>query len=321
VDSENYYATLWSNNLRDTDAVLHNIYDACVAAGPTKCPIYENSTSLIETRVNTLLTKLKTKPIPFFEKSSGKYAVVDYSQAKGAIFTVLYRPHSSGRNLTVALAELEKGNAEPIWRLSNRVVDSAETFTCSCPAVPPVPFAQGSENTLSVACGDGPAVREDVEELREFYDEMAESSMFAESWWIHLGCSGWKIPGNEQFTGSFKKNTSYPLLLIGNTADPVTPLWNAHKMSKGFNGSVVLTQNSPGHCSSSATSLCTTKAVRAYFRDGTLPNEGTVCEVESSIFDDEKGLDLRGMSVEDQELLKASRGMQENYFVPILPHM
>ncbi|KDR74341.1 hypothetical protein GALMADRAFT_578873 [Galerina marginata CBS 339.88] len=61
--------------------------------------------------------------------------------------------------------------------------------------------------------------------------------------------------------------------------DPVTPLWAAKNMSRGFEGSVVLQQNSSGHCSVSAPSVCTQKYVRKYFEDGTLPPPGTVCGV------------------------------------------
>jgi predicted esterase len=41
-------------------------------------------------------------------------------------------------------------------------------------------------------------------------------------------------------------NTSFPMLIIGNTADPVTPLALAKKASTLFNNSVVLTVDTPG---------------------------------------------------------------------------
>lgn len=49
------------------------------------------------------------------------------------------------------------------------------------------------------------------------------------------------VPG-DQIGG----NTSFPMLIIGNTADPVTPLALAKKASTLFNNSVVLTVDTPG---------------------------------------------------------------------------
>jgi hypothetical protein len=76
-------------------------------------------------------------------------------------------------------------------------------------------------------------------------------------------------------------------------------------MSHGFNGSVVLTQDSAGvrfashgyaqlliillcfttqHCSLSGPSVCTQKHIRQYFLNGTLPESGTVCAVDAPPF-------------------------------------
>lgn len=60
-----------------------------------------------------------------------------------------------------------------------------------------------------------------------------------------------------------------------------------------------------------APSLCTAKYVREYFEDGTLPEEGTVCEVDGLPFIGAVNGEANAMSVEDRELLDALRGLGE----------
>ena len=104
-------------------------------------------------------------------------------------------------------------------------------------------------------------------------------------------CSHW--PGSlrpseaNRFKGPFKSSTrdydsrGAPVLFIGNMFDNVTPLRNAHAMSKDHEGSVVLTQNSSGHCSAfSSPSECTRKVIRRYFDTGELPAKGTICKAD-----------------------------------------
>lgn len=63
--------------------------------------------------------------------------------------------------------------------------------------------------------------------------------------------------------------------------------------------------------------MCTFKAIRKYFVNGTLPEEGTICEVDSSIFG-EKETDLGALSSEDRELIEAVEMLRKDYFVPLL---
>jgi len=279
--------------------------------------------------VNKLLNKLKTAPIPVYQgptaqNSEPQYGVVNYDTVKLLIFVSLYNTHTAGAYVFNLLAELEKGNALPIFPMSSGQV-YRNLLSCDCPApgheFPP--FYGPMEHTVAIACGDNIIEDPSFSEVQKVYDDIAKVSTFADAWGVHAACSGWKVKGKERFRGTFNHKTSHPLLLIGNTADPVTPLWAAHKMSKGFEGSVVLTQNSSGHCSISGTSLCTHKAIRAYFKNGTLPEEGTVCETESKIFgsnnllDNIDDVDKSVMSAEDFALLEASYILQRNYFVPV----
>lgn len=76
------------------------------------------------------------------------------------------------------------------------------------------------------------------------------------------------------------------------------------------------------HCSMSAPSLCTTKYIRQYFTDGTLPKSGTMCETDLGPFDsvkegsteDAQGKLLMDMNEEDKLLLSAIRELSSSQF-------
>jgi hypothetical protein len=93
-------------------------------------------------------------------------------------------------------------------------------------------------------------------------------------------------------------------------------------MAKGFKDAVVLTQKSAGHCSLSAASLCTAKAVRNYFWHGVLPKPGTECEIEAGIFgkptkDGKEEVDVaEALSAEDQELMRAMEELSRDFDPP-----
>ncbi|KAF2165669.1 hypothetical protein M409DRAFT_23959 [Zasmidium cellare ATCC 36951] len=74
--------------------------------------------------------------------------------------------------------------------------------------------------------------------------------------------------------------TRNPVLFIGNSVDPTTPLVSAWNVSAGFRGSVVLRQDGVGHTSLAQASVCTSNAIAAYFNHGSLPAPGTVCPVD-----------------------------------------
>ncbi|KZS95702.1 hypothetical protein SISNIDRAFT_324584 [Sistotremastrum niveocremeum HHB9708] len=94
-------------------------------------------------------------------------------------------------------------------------------------------------------------------------------------------------------------------------------------MSKGFQDAVVLTQNSAGHCSLSAPSVCTAKYIRDYFREGTLPAEGTVCEVEAHAFppDVQPSMQANELTAADAQLRNAMRKLSDAFEVPRLGHI
>ncbi|KAJ7499673.1 TAP-like protein-domain-containing protein [Mycena latifolia] len=277
ADSENYFATEWSNNLLNTDKVWSAFIDGCVAAGPEACAFFSPTAAEISENVDMLYASLRDRPIPV--RTNVSFGLVDYSVMRRAIFQALYSPYAAFPTLAQALADLSAGNATGLFKLSEK-----PPFECACDESQ-YRFESVGESGHAVLCNDGKRIAASYEDIVAHYETMREMSEWADVWEpIRMGCLAWPEFPKDNFRGPFIANTSFPLLLVGNTADPVTPLWAAHKMSKGFNGSVVLTQDSPGHCSTSGPSICTQKYIRQYFLEGTLPEPGTVCPVIGSLF-------------------------------------
>lgn len=56
----------------------------------------------------------------------------------------------------------------------------------------------------------------------------------------------WPFEAKERYDGDFNVSTPNPVLFVGNTYDPATPLASAYNMSATFEGSVVLEQHGFG---------------------------------------------------------------------------
>lgn len=164
----------------------------------------------------------------------------------------------------------------------------------------PPDYVGGLEGAISVLCGDGEPLNSLSKhdwELR--LAELNNQSMVAAPFWLTIpfACHSWpsalRPAEHNRFVGPFaSKLADYdskgsPILFIGSTADPVTPLRNAISNSRNHEGSRVLTQDSPGHCSGPVNpSRCTFEVIRQYFRNGTLPEEGKVCVIDRSPWDE-----------------------------------
>ncbi|CAG8973016.1 hypothetical protein HYALB_00007865 [Hymenoscyphus albidus] len=89
-----------------------------------------------------------------------------------------------------------------------------------------------------------------------------------------FACLGWSIVPKEVYQGPFGGPTETPILFVGNSWDPVTPIYNALKGGNIFTQAGVLTVNEPGH---SVWNPCATKKIRAYFKEGTMPGSDNFC--------------------------------------------
>ncbi|KAJ7152023.1 Alpha/Beta hydrolase protein, partial [Mycena filopes] len=281
LDMDSWFSANLTSQTLDIDKGVQIFADACFAAGPADCAFYAPSSAQVSANLQHLLDTALTNPWPVVTPIS--YSVFGYTYLKNAIFDSLTSAPSLFGALAEGLAELAKGNASTIYSAFVEV----PPFNCAADANNKTPFhANAYESGLSIACGDGTTVNDTVVELQAFYEAVQKVSSYADlvaNWRVF--CSGWKVHRKDRFAGPVgAANTSFPLLVIGNTADPVTPIVGANKTAKAFPKSVLLTLDAVAHTSMGAPSVCVFGYLQQYFVNGTLPDAGTVCTPDDPLF-------------------------------------
>ncbi|KAJ7259781.1 alpha/beta-hydrolase [Mycena rebaudengoi] len=308
LDPDSWYSANLTTSMLDADKALQSFFDGCAAAGPEACAFHAPTAGEISANLAALTTSIKNNPIPVVTNIS--YGLFDYSLMRNLIFNALYHPYQNFALLAQGLALLATGDAGPLYAAT----EVAPTASAKCDKNAPLFHENGFESGVATHCSDAIAVTDSASQIRDFFTMQAQSSSFAElfsNWRVF--CSGWKIHREGRFLGPVgAKKTSFPLLIIGNTADPVTPLSSAKKTATLFPGSVVLTQDCTGHTSTAAQSTCTYLQLRQYFQNGTLPKAGTVCPIDEEMFPSPSSTNSTvKRSVEHRELLEASRKIRD----------
>ncbi|KAK1228851.1 hypothetical protein PQX77_008118 [Marasmius sp. AFHP31] len=276
-------AANWFTGTKNSAKTIQWFFKSCKKASPDGCTFYEDSVEGMESKLNNIYASLIKAPIPI--QTSKSNGIVDYSVARVSLVLSLYSPTALWKRLATALQDLSQGNVTTVYTM----LGEATLFECECDESK-YQFEHVHEGLIAYICNDGDPVPVEFEAAQAHYQASTEYLPLGSVWaGFQIACNGWSkdIP-KAKFRGPIGGNTSFPMLVIGNTADPVTPLKAAKNASLPFPGSVVLTQDSPGHGSINTPSACTTKAIREYFINGTLPKEGMVCPMDGSPFNDPK---------------------------------
>ncbi|KAI0661312.1 alpha/beta-hydrolase [Cubamyces menziesii] len=309
-DALNYRNTLWNTSLVDTDTIMDSFFHFCHEAGPERCVVYDSAPSLIRARFMDVLRRVEQEPLPV--PLAEPPLVLTHKMLVAQMFRAGYSPLAGFRVVAETMRAIETDNQTALAVLAPRIVPPTE---CKCGDAAP-PWLTDAEAYLAVACGDGDEHPYDPEAYAAYFEGLSRiSPLFAPLWAVHyLRCAGWKVRPKWRWTGPVAAtNTSHPLLIVSTRYDPVCPLVDARAVHERFGSgaSGLLVQNSYGHGSFSAPSLCTAKHIRAYLENGTLPDPGTVCEVEEVPFVGRvnEAATAMHMSEEDRRLLEALEGL------------
>ncbi|KZO93929.1 alpha/beta-hydrolase [Calocera viscosa TUFC12733] len=316
----------------DTNKVWQGFLTACAEAGPDGCALAhpQSTAKEIEGRIDALADKLITSPlpVPFTGLNSG---IVAASDITAAIFSSMYKP-AIWPKLAKALAAAEKGDGAPLADLNG--------FSDIAAMTRPTSMLDNIFNrhmgtlggvvpSAAITCSDtDPSTmlsKPDAEDFMDYSRELEKRSVTGARWAqaIPGKCRFWNVTAREAYRGPWTvedgfKKTKHPVLFLGNTADPVTPLISARTMSKNFGNesASLLIQDGFGHCSPAHPSLCTAHALQDFFFEGKLPEYGTVCKSDpGQLFPVEGAKEalLESLSGEDKELMRAMQMWAESF--------
>ncbi|KAF2015253.1 hypothetical protein BU24DRAFT_491524 [Aaosphaeria arxii CBS 175.79] len=261
----------------DADNGMAWFFQLCFEAGPSKCEFAGNSSSPsgIEHRFRSIIEKIEVEPLIIPGEPEGFPSIVTKPDVTGMIYNALYSPMTGFQTIATVANAIEQGNTTLLAQIAAGAAGSNADYDNSA-----------SQEALTIITNVDSAGRYPLKNASDFInaieDLRRESYYGADA----IGLSNFLInagmniqpPESQYFKGFEHTQTSVPLLFVGTTGDPVTPLSSAFKMSAYFEGSVVLTQDTPGHSYSTIPSQCTNGHVQAYLEDGTLPGAGTVCK-------------------------------------------
>ena len=219
-------------------------------------------------------------------------------------WVTLYSPQQQFPRLATIISEAMKGNYTGINPFPSPAFPDMGDLCPRNGTYSPFDPGFSLDGFAAIHCGDG---KDDTGLTREdwaLYIEtlLSQSSYVGHRWAeIRTMCSNWQYRPKYRFTGPFttpKADPSLkegipaaPILFAGSSLDPVTPIRNARAMSARHPGSVVLEQDSVGHCSIGLVpSECTRKIIQSYMVNGTMPEKGTVCKAECRPFEKCEGM-------------------------------
>ncbi|KAI9843251.1 MAG: hypothetical protein M1837_006540 [Sclerophora amabilis] len=255
-DADDYYRGGWLTNLNDSDLILDQFCKYCHEAGPGRCALYTGKSSDdIKSFFESIVASMKGNPLAVEASRTRGADIITFTDVKALIKDALYKPLDRFSMMAELLADISRGNGTPFADHKS----TQRTISCSTPEVGGegkvypetcgIPQDARFEVPAAILCSDGESLAGMTPESYKGYWQILQnqSSLIGDSWaHIKMPCTGWTIRPKWRFNGPISGNTSHPLLIIGNTFDPVTPLGNAHKAAQSFNGSVVLQQDSEG---------------------------------------------------------------------------
>lgn len=172
---------------------------------------------------------------------------------------------------------LEQAAAAPPATVSAHPAD-AEPQSAAAPA----PYVTSAGRQLSVVCGESPNPATEASFLSQVDASYARAGLSA--WPFVAACMGWTARAAAPYLGPWNTPTPVPILVVGNTYDPATPLASSVRMAQELADGHLLVVNGFGHTVLINPSRCAQDYIAMYLMDGRLPPAGASCNQDRPPF-------------------------------------
>jgi pimeloyl-ACP methyl ester carboxylesterase len=249
----------------ETAKTLRLFLDLCGSADTTHCAFSAGSPKATRQKFTELLAKL---PV---DLTVGQ---TNYAQAITESVHQLYITSRWKHQATVLQNLWEKG-------------PSANTPAALPAAGHAAPERYGGEEQeLAIACGEVPSPPASAFPRLDAFSRH-RSGIVGPFWaWDYEPCSTWPARSAHPYRGRWDHRTANPVLVIGNTFDPATPLRGAVAMQRALSRARLLTVDGYGHTALLNPSSCVDSYESRYFISGSLPPKGARCAQDGDPFGD-----------------------------------
>ncbi|KAL2867640.1 putative proteinase [Aspergillus lucknowensis] len=288
VDADKYYTGAGPEPIVDSDAIFDKFSSYCDEVGE-ECPLYTpGGPAAIKQTYKELEDSLLNSSMSVLPSETRGPGVATWTDLKVVLRIAVYQPLAGFSFLADIASNLLTGDGSKLVDFKHgRRSPACPSDECLAAGPWSSPCQVAGQNELysssAILCTDAEYMQEaDEEGFKRTWRSLQEVSSTVGDYWAHvrLACVAWSVRPKWKMPVPVTGNTSHPLLFVNNLLDPVTPLQSAKHMSRAFPGSGLLQQDSEGHCTLAAPSLCVSKAIRKYFQTGELPAAGTVCDAD-----------------------------------------
>lgn len=288
VDAEIYVSPSWDFSLDDTDACEAAFWIFCHQAG-TDCALYRTGDTQddVKDRYHSILDSLRASPVKGINSNFMNPSIVTHDDIRMLVFRATYSPTKAFPPLAILLnyhfTQKYQFLVDSIPHLAN-----IATYTPFLdPHTLPLEWRPQDANH-AITCSDKRyPLNATVAELQSRFEDLSKKSTWADVWTTFtIACDGWAVqatdppmrwdpyPPSSLAIASGREEpikTSFPLLFLSNTADPVTPLSAGVKMAGKFKNAGLVQVDIEGHSTLAQVSECAIRRIRGYLGEGKVP--------------------------------------------------